>query len=209
TTRRARCPWPMPAPAPTAASSSSPTGQRRGWMTSTASSAPWWRQTTSRSWMPSAKVIASTKSRSKAPSTTCSRCNANAWPNGTRCWTRSAEAAAVERPTCRRRHEGERMSAFLLLFGCLVLGALVAHCGKPPANMARGLNWWVLNIALPALVLQMIPQLEFDPELWYAVAVLWLTFIGAWLVFGTLGPLLGWSRARTGCVILVTALGNT
>lgn len=96
-----------------------------------------------------------------------------------------------------------------MLFGCLVLGVLVARFARAPANMAAGLNWWVLHIALPALVLELIPRLGFDPRLWYPPAVLWLEFLGAWLVFSLLGPRLGWSRGRTGAIILVCGLGNT
>lgn len=101
------------------------------------------------------------------------------------------------------------MSAMLLLFVCLVLGVLVARLAKPPAGMVHGLNWWVINIALPALVLELIPRLKFDPQLWFPVAAMWLTFGGAWLLFGLLGPRLGWSRQRTGALILVCGLGNT
>ncbi len=96
-----------------------------------------------------------------------------------------------------------------MLFACLVLGALVARFARPPDNMARGLNWWVLNIALPALVLELVPQLAFDADLWFPAAAIWLGFLGSWLVFGLLGPRLGWSRGRTGAVILVCGLGNT
>ena len=101
------------------------------------------------------------------------------------------------------------MSALLLLFACLVLGALVARLARPPAGLAAGLNWWVINVALPALVLQLIPRLRFDPQLWFPIAAMWLTFAGAWLLFGWLGPRLGWSRGRVGAVILVCGLGNT
>jgi hypothetical protein len=38
---------------------------------------------------------------------------------------------------------------------------------------------------------------------------MWLTFGGAWLLFGWLGPRLRWSRERTGAVTLVCGLGNT
>ncbi len=101
------------------------------------------------------------------------------------------------------------MSSLLMLFACLVLGALVARFARPPSNMVQGLNWWVLRIALPALVLELIPQLQFDPHLWFPAAAVWLGFLGAWLVFGLLGPRLGWSRGRTGALILVCGLGNT
>lgn len=101
------------------------------------------------------------------------------------------------------------MSAMLLLFVCLILGTLVARFAKPPAGTVQGINWWVLNVALPALVLELIPRVKFDPQLWFLVASMWLTFGGAWLLFGLLGPRLGWSRQRTGAMILVCGLGNT
>lgn len=101
------------------------------------------------------------------------------------------------------------VSALLLLFVCLILGALVARFARPPAGLAAGLNWWVINVALPALVLALIPKLRFDPQLWFPIAAMWLTFGGAWLLFGWLGPKLGWSRGRIGALILVCGLGNT
>jgi len=101
------------------------------------------------------------------------------------------------------------MSALLLLFVCLILGVLVARLAKPPAGMVHGINWWVINVALPALVLELIPRLRFDPQLWFLVAAMWLTFGGAWLLFALLGPRLGWSRQRIGALILVCGLGNT
>jgi predicted permease len=101
------------------------------------------------------------------------------------------------------------MSALLLLFVCLLLGVLVARFAKPPAGIVPGINWWVINVALPALVLELIPRVKFDAQLWFPVVAIWLTFFGAWLVFGLLGPRLGWSRGRTGALIVVCGLGNT
>jgi predicted permease len=101
------------------------------------------------------------------------------------------------------------MSALLLLVACLVLGALVARIAHPPASLSQGLNWWVVNIALSALVLHLIPTLRFDWEFWYLAAAMWLVFIGAWALFTTLGRMLHWSRARIGALTLVCGLGNT
>ncbi len=96
-----------------------------------------------------------------------------------------------------------------MLFACLLLGTVVARFGKPPQGMVAGLNWWVLNIALPALVLELIPQVSLDLDLWFPIAAQWLTFLLAWALFAWLGPRLGWSRQRIGALILVCGLGNT
>lgn len=101
------------------------------------------------------------------------------------------------------------MSALLLLFACLVLGIVVARWAKPPVGMVPAINWWVINAALPALVLDLIPQVKFQAQLWFPVAAMFVVFGGAWMLFGLLGPRLGWLRGRIGALILVCGLGNT
>ena len=84
------------------------------------------------------------------------------------------------------------MASFLLLMVCLLLGMAVAHLAHPPSGLARSLNWWVLNIALPATVLAIIPTLQFSTSLWFLAASLWLSFICACLlnrIGNTLAPL--------------------
>jgi malate permease and related proteins len=101
------------------------------------------------------------------------------------------------------------MSALLIILVCLVLGVLARRYATLPEGIVPGINWWVLNIALPALVLGLIPRVHFDAQMWFPVAAMWLTFFGAWLVFALLGRWRGWSRARIGCLTLVCGLGNT
>lgn len=101
------------------------------------------------------------------------------------------------------------MSALLLLFTCLLLGALVARFAKPPSGIVHGINWWVIRIALPALVLALVPKVRIDTQLWFPVAAMWVVFFGAWALFAALGRWLGWSRERVGALTLVCGLGNT
>ena len=101
------------------------------------------------------------------------------------------------------------MSSILLLVVCLLLGWILARVAKPPPNLAQGLNWWALNVAFSALVLQLIPKQQFDVHLWFLAASMWFVFLGAWLFFVTVGRALRWSRARIGALTLVCGLGNT
>ena len=101
------------------------------------------------------------------------------------------------------------MSALLLLFVCLLLGVLVARFAKPPSGIVHSINWWVINIALQALVLELMPKVKVDTQLWFPVAAMWVVFFGAWLLFATVGAWLGWSRQRIGALTLVCGLGNT
>lgn len=101
------------------------------------------------------------------------------------------------------------MTSLVLLIACLALGLAVARFAHPPMGLAQGLNWWVINVALPGLVLEVGPRLHVDAGVWFLVVSQWLVLAGAALLFGTLGPRLGWSRARIGGVTLLAGLGNT
>jgi predicted permease len=101
------------------------------------------------------------------------------------------------------------VESFLLLLVCLALGVLIARYAHPPIGLATGLNWWLINIALPAMVVQLVPRLHFDLHLLYLAVSQWLVFIAAWLLFAMLGRRLQWTRARIGALTLVAGLGNT
>lgn len=99
--------------------------------------------------------------------------------------------------------------SLVLIAGCLVLGWVVARVAKPPPVLSQQLNWYVLNIALPALVLELIPRVQFDTHLWFLPVSMWLVFAGGWALSVLVGRSLGWTRARVGAVALCAGLGNT
>lgn len=101
------------------------------------------------------------------------------------------------------------MSALLLLFVCLLLGVAVARFGRPPAGIVPGINWWVINIALPALILQLLPRVRFEAQLWFPAVSMWLVVAGAWVLMALAGRWRGWSRHRIGALVLVGGVGNT
>ena len=107
------------------------------------------------------------------------------------------------------RYRDPGVNALLLIGVCFALGIVAARFGKLPQGLAQALNWWVLNVALPALVLNLIPRLHFDPQLWFLVLAMWFVFLGAWGVTALAGRWLHWTRSHTGALVLVAGLGNT
>ena len=101
------------------------------------------------------------------------------------------------------------MSSLLLLVACLALGMIVARVARPPSTLALSLNWWALNVALVALILELIPRLSFNADLWFPIVAMWFIFVGGWGFFSLLGRTLHWPRARVGALTLVCGLGNT
>lgn len=101
------------------------------------------------------------------------------------------------------------MESLLLLLVCAILGILAARFVRGATAFAQPLNWWVLNIALPALVLELIPKLELGWHLWFLPVSQWLVFLGSWAFFAMLGKFLHWTPQRVGGLTLVAGLGNT
>lgn len=101
------------------------------------------------------------------------------------------------------------MNALLLVVVCLLLGIVVARLAQPPQALAQSLNWWVLNVALSALVLHLVPRIAFTWSLWFPIAAIWFVFLGGWALFALLAKVLHWPRERVGALTLVCGLGNT
>ena len=101
------------------------------------------------------------------------------------------------------------MSAFLLLALCPLLGMLCARQRWMPDNAPETINAWLLRIALPAVILEQIPKLHFDPRLLFPAVVPWLLMLSTMALMSLLGRRLNWSRSRIGAMTLCWGLGNT
>ena len=101
------------------------------------------------------------------------------------------------------------MTALLLLIACLLLGVLAARAMNPPPQLVAGLNWWIITIALPALVLYVVPQVTLTRDMWFLPVAMWVVFLASWASFVIIGRMLHWPPARVGALTLVGGLGNT
>lgn len=100
------------------------------------------------------------------------------------------------------------MEALAIIVFCVAAGMATARVSHPE-GLAQALNWWVVYVALPALVLGQIVRLEPSWSLLLPGASMWLVFFGAWASMALLGAWLGWSRGLVGCMVLTAGLGNT
>jgi len=78
-----------------------------------------------------------------------------------------------------------------------------------PEQLIPSINWWLITIALPCLILTLIPHTTFNHESLIPVAGMWCVCLGALMVAVIAGRLLGWSRSVIGVVALVAGIGNT
>ena len=106
----------------------------------------------------------------------------------------------------------------LLVIGCFLAGwsarhGLDRHGPDRPTTRAAAiaalLERYVLNIAVPALVLVKLPDVEFGAAVVVPMAVAWGGVLLAACVVQVVSRLRAWDRRTTGALLLVTPLGNT
>lgn len=98
------------------------------------------------------------------------------------------------------------MLAVTVYFVCGVLAGRVLHA---PGRVSHVMNLWVVNVALPALILVRLPGLAIGQEVVVPFAVSWgMVVLGAAVVLALArtGRL---SRGETGALLLLVPLGNT
>jgi len=101
------------------------------------------------------------------------------------------------------------MESFALVLVYLCVGALLRKLPQFPQDTGLVLNQFVLFVALPALVLQKIPLLEFSSQLWLPAITPWvLLLIVAGLVI-LAGKIWHWEKTTVGALLVVLPLGNT
>lgn len=101
------------------------------------------------------------------------------------------------------------MQQIALILTCLAIGIILRWTGRLPDSASKVLGGWVINVALPAAALHSLQGIEPDARWWFAAATPW---IGVLLAVVTIVPLcrkLGWSRRRTGALLLAAGWGNT
>lgn len=101
------------------------------------------------------------------------------------------------------------MSAFLLLIACPLLGGLAARLRLMPDHSFVVINAWVLRIAFPALVLEQVPRLAWEPALVFAALAPWVVTAGALILIPRAGGHFGWDRGTVGALVMTCGFGNT
>lgn len=105
--------------------------------------------------------------------------------------------------------EVPRVSEILLIVLCLAIGVLLRLSGRLPESATKVLGGWVINVALPAAALNSVQGVTLHPDWWLAAATPWLGVLASIAILVPICRWLGWSRQRTGAILLVAGWGNT
>jgi predicted permease len=91
----------------------------------------------------------------------------------------------------------------------LAVGVAFARVPGLPEGTGRALDLFVIWVALPALVVALLPELELSAATAVPVAVAWSVLVVAAAAVLVLARIAGWDRRTTGTLLLVVPLGNT
>jgi predicted permease len=97
----------------------------------------------------------------------------------------------------------------LLIFACLFLGFVFKQIPIFPTDTHKGINTYIIWVALPCLALIYIPKLEFSVSLIWLAAMAWIVFGLSILFFKVIARIFNWSTQTEGCLVLACGLCNT
>jgi len=96
-----------------------------------------------------------------------------------------------------------------LVIGAFLLGWLVKTIRPVPVVVTAWADKYVLQVALPALIIAKISKVSFDADVVLPIAVAWSVMLIAIVAVLTVSRLMKWNRSITGALLLVGVLGNT
>jgi predicted permease len=101
------------------------------------------------------------------------------------------------------------MISFFFIVFCVAAGFAIRSAGFLPADAYKGVNAWILYIAMPACFLRYIPYISWRREVVFPSLSPVFVWIGAWIFMSLYGRLRHNSRATTGALTLTSGLSNT
>jgi len=98
---------------------------------------------------------------------------------------------------------------FILIFVCITVGVVISRMRILPENAHKSVNAWVINVALPALSLRFIPEIELSSQLLLPVIGPLLIWAGAWLFVRIYNRNNRLSVGSRTALLVTCGLGNT
>lgn len=101
------------------------------------------------------------------------------------------------------------MQIILLIVSLFLLGFLARRLIPEPGGIVRWFNRFIIYLAMPALILLKVPNVELSTDMMIPAGFAWL-----WLLVGSVAVMalsrsLAWPRTTEGAMLLLVTMGNT
>ena len=101
------------------------------------------------------------------------------------------------------------MVNFALIFLCIGVGMAMSKGKMLPVDAHKSVNAWVLYVALPALALRFVPEIEWTVHLLLPILTPFVVWCGAWLFVGIYDRKKRLLPASRAALLITCGLANT
>lgn len=101
------------------------------------------------------------------------------------------------------------MTNFLLIGVCIIAGMLIRWANILPKDAHKGINTWIIYIALPAVSFKYLPTINWNYNLLFPATVPIVVALGGWIYSQFFFKKLGLDKVSIGGLSLITSLSNT
>lgn len=101
------------------------------------------------------------------------------------------------------------MANFILIGLCILAGILFRKSKTLPKDAHKGINAWIIYIALPAVSFKYLPHITWTKDLLFPALAPICVWILGWLFISVYSKFQNTSKATSGGLKLVSALSNT
>ncbi len=101
------------------------------------------------------------------------------------------------------------MANFLLIFICIISGILIRQFSNIPKDAHKGINIWILYIALPSVSFKYIPYIDWDFKLLIPILTPIIVWLGSYLFVSIYCYIRKISKINRATLILTCGLSNT
>ncbi|MBB6237382.1 hypothetical protein HDC90_002003 [Pedobacter sp. AK013] len=101
------------------------------------------------------------------------------------------------------------MANFIIIGLCILAGILFRKSKSLPKDAHKGINAWIIYIALPAVSFKYLPHITWTKDLFFPVLAPICVWLFGWLFITLYGRILNISKATSGGLKLTSSLSNT
>ncbi len=101
------------------------------------------------------------------------------------------------------------MINFILIGVCISAGLFLRAFKLIPENAHKGINIWIIYLAIPSVALRYIPAIKWSSDLLLPAVMPLIVWVGSWLVFKLYSLKFPISPATRTALTLTAGLGNT
>ncbi|MDC0254481.1 AEC family transporter [Bacteriovoracales bacterium] len=101
------------------------------------------------------------------------------------------------------------MSSWVLIFFYLFIGLLFRKLDFLPEKTSSALNKVIINLCLPALIINQMSGFDFQADHFFALFIHWALLGLLCLIVLSLSKIFNLDKKTTGCFLLLVPLGNT